>query len=915
MHAKKESELIVAGEDRLQLPFFPARSSTNVTTLNFQKDIYGDGFNWKKRKSLSQINVDILRREAFAMESNMGYFPKFKCLEGIGSFPFHSESIRMDSCRKSSSRNARSFSKSSRSQQFIRRSSSPCISSKPFSSSEKICRAHSSVQLFHHKARIPGFLNLHADPEHQCQYAYCDELRNTIRVSNAVFTSMNNILGSVWPRNGSTITDLAGNLRPFCQPCSSSAANVELQRVGTHSFLVTNKKRKISKGIARSASRDFQEVEDNVEVPAQALMEALLFSFGVGVGVLHLLCANNGNHGNLVPQQISLIQTGNGFLPEKSHHLEGAEENQCLDLREKQDLEAGHRHEFLRSTDSFACPTEVFSQQGDGGKSVSCEFELEAQTQGCMNELEAEFQAELDMMKQSLIDISTCMQAGEFSDISKRELHCMGGARSAELSNGHIKVVNGETGTASSQVAQRYQAVSPRELDRRLRIVLQTRQEERISELEAEVTALKQELNAKEQEFQSYKDRVCQLTLLSTASNLSREPDSNEIIVCEKKTMDTQLNRPPFSNHFHGNMALGVLSDESQLVHLQQKSLSGQDSMEDKISKHMRIAFGKRGEELTQVLPGTFQGEDSRLRIHSGNPANDIRTVCHSRLQESVVVNMKANSEEATSSTYCVLDNSSNYSSKCGYSTVISDSICGDSLRDTAIFRVSEQTEVDKCERQETYIQMMGVKDNSTEWRYLETSKKKMVSETDKLCVPISDIYDRNDRFTIVRKGSKALIHPENSQVYTDHSENERATCVPAVCVEEEFYQTRRKNGKADAPASTPVGSSHRSKQVMFEVCKELGKEDLPLYSLEGETESFPVIREFGNFLEPLSQSICHSKSHAFGEDNSASDSEESLGEELIKQIVQKTRSGSSLLKDAQMILNMLENDDRCQYY
>ncbi|KAH7424893.1 hypothetical protein KP509_11G030400 [Ceratopteris richardii] len=207
----------------------------------------------------------------------------------------------------------------------------------------------------------------------------------------------------------------------------------------------------------------------------QFSMEGILFSFGVGVGMMFTVMSNMHE----VRKLTSLLKEAESLVKDLEDELERKDGIESVGLSSNED--------------KLAFPSSV-----------------EHMPSKDMSKLEEELEAELERMEFNLgegdnadfqiksTDLSN--QDGEVGSLVCGELTILGLPNEAIVETGD----NSGSSSHENDHAGSY-AVSPRALAKRLHEILAARQEERISELEAELESLNRKLQAKEDELRLLK--------------------------------------------------------------------------------------------------------------------------------------------------------------------------------------------------------------------------------------------------------------------------------------------------------------------------------------------------------------------------------------------------------------------------
>ncbi|EFJ05637.1 hypothetical protein SELMODRAFT_431399 [Selaginella moellendorffii] len=142
----------------------------------------------------------------------------------------------------------------------------------------------------------------------------------------------------------------------------------------------------------------------------------------------------------------------------------------------------------------------------DDDESMTSVVTVETKTDP-MAVLEAELAAELEIMQ---LNLST----GKANGAEREPSNVSSSSSSVSLQDDFIEIFD----DGSSPPQNQHWAISPRELDRRLHIVLEERQAKQIKELEAELKEAEKKLHMKDVEIRSWKDRVYRMSESSLIS-------------------------------------------------------------------------------------------------------------------------------------------------------------------------------------------------------------------------------------------------------------------------------------------------------------------------------------------------------------------------------------------------------------
>lgn len=274
---------------------------------------------------------------------------------------------------------------------------------------------------------------------------------------------------------------------------------------------------------------------------AGSSIDGLLFNFGVGVGMMFTVMSNMRE----VRRLTLLLKEAESLIKDLEDELERKDEmtsdpdafknkGAAADsgLEQRQSFVANTLRKVRSATESLCSMRMILTNEP--GSSIQ-----HVQSKD-MSKLEAELEAELERMELSLGDgdilkfqsksTGSSVLDGEVGDLVRGELTILGLPHEVE------KDSEDEDGSSSSHedLHVRNYAVSPRALAKRLHEVLEARQEQRISELEAELKLLSSKLQAREEEVRWLEDNARDLC-----------PGDTENYSCvEKKLQQSMQDRP-----------------------------------------------------------------------------------------------------------------------------------------------------------------------------------------------------------------------------------------------------------------------------------------------------------------------------------------------------------------------------------
>ncbi|KAJ7529461.1 hypothetical protein O6H91_15G051800 [Diphasiastrum complanatum] len=544
-----------------------------------------------------------------------------------------------------------------------------------------------------------------------------------------------------------------------------------------------------------------------------SLLGALLFSFGVGVGLFHMLFSCKFNDAS---------QSHTGILVQGTRPDYGAGSS----------LEPNNRL-------SFQATNEQYLSLGN----IAYDEKTE--------DLEAELQAELEFLHTSFADKGSSEQQRELLDISDLSLDwTIGSGDSQAISEFHENFCTEEAKDHSAQIVTQNQAVSPWELDRRLRILLESRQEERISELEAEVNALLEKLRMKDQELQIWKDRLKPIILATQASTLGNWIGVKRTIPIDKVT------------------AGGLDEEDTSLGNVFYEENEYSETCESWPSC-LNMNLVDETETLTNIPDKASTGD-----VHN------MSAVCGSIL----------GSKEAMVTAGCCSSSSSNCSSPCQRVTV------GD-FGDWSIIN-------DGAVR---YLFNVVVNTNESEENVMCTvtdeSRRAITNfDTGKLHASTSDfLYDR-----LNRSNEELIISRHNKTTVDRYKAKSEAflACDPSnvssSCLE------KGANSKTDALAHALVGSLQKSNRDHLHTPRNFDRQPSSMHSTD--VKDFAANK--GESRCPSNDAFgCITNFPLVWEESLASN--DSQNHEFIMPIVESKRKGSKMSKDDQLIMSMLEEDEQ----
>ncbi|MCO5594530.1 hypothetical protein L7F22_048562 [Adiantum nelumboides] len=242
---------------------------------------------------------------------------------------------------------------------------------------------------------------------------------------------------------------------------------------------------------------------------AGSSIKGLLFNFGVGVGMMFTVMSNIRE----VRRLTLLLKEAESLIKDLEDELEGQDElksdlgtlNHGAMLEQRHIFVTNTFRKVKSATDSL-CSMQMILPHEPAASS-----RIEHVPSKDMSKLERELEAELERMELSLGDgedpklqhKSTCSsECGEVGKLVRGELTILGLPHEIEADS-----QEDSSSSSHEELQGRSYAVSPRALAKRLHEVLEARQEEKISELEAELKSLNSKLQAKEEEVRWLKDK------------------------------------------------------------------------------------------------------------------------------------------------------------------------------------------------------------------------------------------------------------------------------------------------------------------------------------------------------------------------------------------------------------------------
>lgn len=250
---------------------------------------------------------------------------------------------------------------------------------------------------------------------------------------------------------------------------------------------------------------------------------ALWFSYGVGIGVMFMIASGKCEIDKLtllLHQTIGLVQELKRQLDERKDYLQNSEmpkgcHGEIYTYQQEQPGAAANWKLEKEYPYSVGTP---FQGNESGGSVITDE---PAQQVTGMVEIEAELQAELEYIQMDFLQASSKLQRkiSGFSELTNSSVDMVEGGLCADGLPGQWSSADKTPSEPLDISHDDDYGVSPYELDRRLRDLLEKQQEERISDLEVELKSTEIKLHAKERELQHWKERVQYLAELSFGAN------------------------------------------------------------------------------------------------------------------------------------------------------------------------------------------------------------------------------------------------------------------------------------------------------------------------------------------------------------------------------------------------------------
>lgn len=275
----------------------------------------------------------------------------------------------------------------------------------------------------------------------------------------------------------------------------------------------------------RKSSRNVEGKKVNADIVGQYEKSngALWFSYGVGIGVMFMIASGKCEIDKLtllLHQTIGLVQELKRQLDERKDYLQDSEmHNGCHG--ENYTYQQEHPDAAANWKLEKDYPNSVGTPFQANESAVSVITDEPAQQVTGMVEIEAELQAELEYIQMNFLQSNSKLQrkTSGSSEYSNSSVEMVEGELCADGLPGHWSSAD-KTPSENLDISHVDDyGVSPYELDKRIRDLLEKQQEEKISELEVELKSTEIKLHAKERELQHWKERVRCLAELSFGAN------------------------------------------------------------------------------------------------------------------------------------------------------------------------------------------------------------------------------------------------------------------------------------------------------------------------------------------------------------------------------------------------------------
>lgn len=273
----------------------------------------------------------------------------------------------------------------------------------------------------------------------------------------------------------------------------------------------------------RKASRHVEGKKLNADIVEQyeRSQGALWFSYGVGIGVTFMIASGKCEIDKLtllLHQTIGLVHELKRQLDEREDYLQNNEMPKGChsEIYTSQQEQLGADADWKLEKEYSNSVGTPFQDNESAGSVITDE---PAQQVTRMVDPEAELQAELEYIQMDFLQANSKLQRklSGFSELTNSSVDMVEGELCADGLPGQWSSAD-KTPSEPLEISDEY-GVSPYELDRRLRDLLEKQQEDRISGLEVELKSTESKLHAKERELQHWKEQVRCLAELSFGAN------------------------------------------------------------------------------------------------------------------------------------------------------------------------------------------------------------------------------------------------------------------------------------------------------------------------------------------------------------------------------------------------------------
>lgn len=619
--------------------------------------------------------------------------------------------------------------------------------------------------------------------------------------------------------------------------------------------------------------------------------DAMLFNFGVGVGIMFTIMSNKHE----VKMLNELLREAECLIKDLECELEGryTSRPECDPTKKSMEDSVEQRQLVLSSTIKKvrSAARSLNSMRLSLTEELEPALGMEHMQPDDMAKLEAELEAELERMELNLDDGRISKHHRQYSGASEFDADIVGNVVQGELTvKGlpcEIEVESEEEDNSDSSHEDLHvssYAVSPRQLAERLHEVLEARQYERIAELEAELKAVGSRLHAQEEQLQRWKDQSSGLIQGDVGvsnfhqgahlknSNEAKESDEASVSLStevEKKQClsSGNLNSPTVSPRVTGDvssydMKNAVLKSSSRF---QKVSKSRNNPVFITLGGDALAAYNEAYDEFSKAL------SDSDMGSHAVNNSSlDKHDFSENELQEADLSTAE---------------------------------VCGLELFNSGVSEHWEQ------------VDLLSLAENF----YTDAESEFMLNMPS-----LSKTPSRGRAFPKKSSRKKGTIssHPEPEQSFTgskaadssDDTTNDTSGSTPCSvkfmditvgpCHIDDQMKTEGKIGAESymspyfdwsedilipAGANTPVVNSQEGKHSLYYGQKSLGIKSLQspgCLTLEEGDRSMPEDCDY------------------------TSDLDEQLGQLLIKRIVEKSRRGSPIIQDAHTVLASFERNE-----